>query len=241
MGADVLVRCDKLVIGYRGRPLLPPCDLEIRRGSFVALVGRNGSGKTTFVRTILGLQPPIAGRVARAHSSVRMAYVGQGASLERTLPLRARDVVAWGLLSGWSFLRPSGTDHRVACEKALAEMGIANLADRPFRDLSEGQKQRVQVARMLVASPDAAFFDEPTAAMDAVAESQALAHMSRLAKERKMAIVVISHAIGIAARFADVLVFLDRDEALMLSGPPREILAHPSFERQLAPTESRHG
>jgi zinc transport system ATP-binding protein len=195
------------------------------------VLGRNGAGKTTFFRTVLGLQPPISGRVVRAPDA-RIAYVGQALALDRILPVRAREVVAWGLLEGWSFLQRGNGTRRAACLRALAAAGAAELAERNYHDLSEGQKQRVLLARMLASQPDVGFLDEPTAAMDAVAEEEAIAQLARLAHEQGLAIVVISHVLGLASRVADEIVFLDRDDAVVVNGPPAAVFAHPSFRRQ---------
>jgi zinc transport system ATP-binding protein len=240
MSAEVPLRCERLVVGYAGRPLLPPCDLEIRRGKLTMVLGRNGAGKSTFFRTVLGLMPPVSGRVVRA-PNVRLAYVGQALVLDRILPLRARDVVAWGTLGGWSFLGPGNDGTHAACHRALAEAGALELAERNFHDLSEGQKQRVLLARMLAAQPDVGFLDEPTAAMDAVAEEEATVHLARLAHERGLAVVVISHVLGLASRFADEIVFLDRDDSVVLTGPPAVVFAHPSFQRQFGALEVHGG
>jgi zinc transport system ATP-binding protein len=238
--SDVPLRCERLVVGYGGRALLPPCDLDIRRGKLTMVLGRNGAGKSTFFRTVLGLLPPVSGRVVRA-PDVRVAYVGQALVLDRILPLRARDVVAWGLLGGWSFLGPANGSTHAACHRALAEAGATELGERNFHDLSEGQKQRVLLARMLAANPDVGFLDEPTAAMDAVAEEEATAHLARLAHERGLAIVVISHVLGLASRLADEVVFLDRDDSVVVNGPPAVVFAHPSFQRQFGALEVHHG
>lgn len=239
-GPAPLLRCERLVVGHGGRPLLPACDFEVQPGRLTMVLGRNGSGKTTFFRTVLGLLPPVSGRVRRG-PGVRLSYVGQGLALDRILPLRARDVVAWGRLTGWSFLGRRNGGARAACDRALAEAGAASLADRPFRDLSEGQKQRVLLARMLAAEPQVGFLDEPTAAMDAVAEEEAIAHLSRLARERGLAIVVISHVLGLASRFADEVIFLDRDDGVVVNGPPAVVFQHPSFRRQFGALEVHRG
>jgi zinc transport system ATP-binding protein len=172
---------------------------------------------------------------------LRIAYVGQGMALDRILPLRARDVVAFGVLDRWSFLKRSNGHTEAACQRALAEAGAVDLADKSFHDLSEGQKQRVLLARMLASEPNVGFLDEPTAAMDAVAEEEAIEHMARLARERGMAIVVITHVLGLATRFADEVVFLDRDDAVIVNGPPAQVFAHPSFKRQFGSLEVHDG
>lgn len=238
MSGEPLLRCEGLVVGHRGRALLPPLDLEIRRAALTMVVGRNGSGKSTFIRTVLGLVPPVSGGVAPLRPGLRLAYVGQAVALDRVLPVRARDVVAWGLLGRWSFLRPADRKRaHEACDRALVEAGAPELADRPFGDLSEGQKQRVLLARALATRPDVAFLDEPTAAMDAVAEEAALAHLARLSRERSIGVVVISHVLPLVARFADEVIFLDRDDAVFAHGPPAAVFAHPTFRRYFGTME----
>jgi zinc transport system ATP-binding protein len=234
------LRCERLVVGHGGRAILPPCDLEIQRGKLTMVLGRNGAGKSTFFRTVLGLQPPVSGRVWRT-PGLRISYVGQGLNVDRIVPLRARDLVAWGTLGGWSFLGRANGQSRAACQRALTEAGVAELAERNYHDLSEGQKQRVLLARMLAAQPELGFLDEPTAAMDAVAEEQAIAHLAGLAHDRNMGIVVISHVLGLALRFADDVLFLDRDDGVVVNGPPATVFTHPSFRRQFGSLEIHDG
>lgn len=230
---NTLLRCERLVIGHRGRPMMPAFDLSIERGTFVAIVGRNGAGKTTLLRTLVGLMPAVGGRVVRATPALRVSYVAQASTLDRMMPLRARDVVAWGGIARWNFLRwPDPRRTRAACDRALSEAGATDLADRPFRTLSEGQKQRVLMARMLAAEPHVAFLDEPTSALDVVAEEETASHLARIGRERGIAVVVITHVIPIAARFADQVILIDRDDGLVVSGPPATVLAHPTFQRQ---------
>jgi zinc transport system ATP-binding protein len=235
-----LLRCDRLVLGYAGRPLLPAFDLAIERGRLTVVIGRNGSGKSTFFKTLLGLLPPVAGRVVRAQPGLRLTYVPQTSALDAALPLRARDIVGWGALTGWGFLRLVGPA-RARCDRALAEAGASALADRPFRDLSEGQKQRVLLARMLATEADLALLDEPTSAMDLVAEQETLAVLARQARERDMAVVIVTHVIGAASRHADQLLFLDRDDSIVLHGAPAEVTTHTAYLRQFGTPEVARG
>ncbi|MCC6994034.1 MAG: metal ABC transporter ATP-binding protein [Deltaproteobacteria bacterium] len=225
-----LIRCDKLVVGHRGQALLPAIDVDVRRGALLAVVGRNGSGKTTWFRTVLGLLPPVRGRVLHPTGKPRAAYVPQSTAIDKILPLTALDLVLWGRLRGWAFLRPAASRaDRIAAQRALVEAEAADLAHRSFRDLSDGQRQRVLFARLLVTDADLALLDEPTAAMDLVAERDAMARMHRLAHERNMAVIVVTHHLAMADQFADEVLFLDRDDQLVVSGTPRHVLEHPAF------------
>lgn len=232
--ADTLLRCTRLVIGHQGSPLLPPMDLSIRRGSLLLVVGRNGAGKSTWLETLLGLLPPVAGRVERATPPPRMAYVPQTAGLDRILPVRTSTVISWGRLRGWSFLRPfASRADRATRHRAIEQADAASLLGHGFRDLSGGQRQRVLLARVLASEADVVVLDEPTASMDVAAQTRTYARLAELAHERDMAVVVVTHMLGEAASRADEMLFLDRaatpDSGVVVSGSPRAVSAHPRF------------
>lgn len=231
-----LLRCERLVVGHRGRGLTPPLDLELRTGQFTLVVGRNGSGKTTWMRSMLGLHPPISGRVRPGIPAPRPSYVPQADALDELLPVRARDVVGWSRLRGWSFLRPvPPAGDREAVRRALAEAGAVDSAHQQLRHLSGGQKQRVLFARVLAGDADLFFLDEPTAAMDLGSERDAYRRLAALVRQRDIGVVVITHTIGVAAEHADQVLFLDPGEheegPVAAAGPPAEVFAHPMFRR----------
>lgn len=229
---DEILRCEKLVVGWGDTALLPPIDVTICRGSMLAVVGRNGSGKTTWFKTVLGLLPPIRGQVVMASPRPKLAYVPQSLEVDPTLPLSARDVVSWGRMRDRSFLRPFATrEDRRAVDRALEEAGVSELAGRSFQDLSMGQRQRVLFARMLASEPDLALLDEPTSAMDVVAERDAIHLLARLARTRRMAVVLVSHAVDIAASHADRILLVDRVAKQVVLGPRDEVLASDAYRR----------
>ena len=205
-----LVRCQRLVIGHRGRGLLPAFDLSVAAGEVMLVVGRNASGKSTFASTMLGLLPPVAGDVARG--AERVAYVPQAATIDPAIPLRVRDLVAWGRLRRWRFVKPwlTGED-RAAARRAMGDMAVGDLAERRLSELSGGQLQRVLLARMLAGDAQLAVLDEPTAAMDALSELAAFRRLRELAHARRLGIVIVTHEVAVAAPFADSIAFFDPD------------------------------
>jgi zinc transport system ATP-binding protein len=227
-----LLRCEKLVIGHKGQPLLPAFDLTLRRGRMLAVLGRNGSGKSTFFKTVLGFQPPVGGAIVAASPEPHLAFMAQAATIDPLVPLRAREVVTLGTLSGWDFFGANSKQRRLAAEAALKAVEASDLAASFVRDLSEGQRQRVLLARLLAAGADAVFLDEPTAAMDAVAEQNAMALLKQWSHTHGMAVVIITHLLGLVRRYADDVLYLDRDDGLAVVDSPDAIFSHPTFRRQ---------
>jgi zinc transport system ATP-binding protein len=223
------IRCEGLVVGYGGNALLPAVDLEMTCGQFWAVVGRNGSGKTTFFKTLLGLIPPVSGRVEHPGGPVRIAYLAQRATFDALYPVSVLQVVAMGTVHGWSFLKPSLGKDRVAAKQALEEVGLAHVAQRTFRSLSEGQKQRVLFARMIASGAPIALLDEPTVAMDAVAEREAMKLLDSLRRRHHLTVVVVTHYLKVARETAEHLLFVDPDGRNSIVGTPDDVFANPAF------------
>ncbi len=230
--------CRGLVIGYAGRALLPPIDLTLARGQVTLVAGRNGAGKSTWLKSLLGLLPPVAGAVEVSPAAVRMSYVPQAAELDRLAPVRAARVVSWGRLRGWQFLSPLASRRdRTAIRAALTETDASELAQQPFQALSGGQQQRILFSRLLASDADIALLDEPTAAMDVPAQAAAYRRIAELATRRQMAVVVVTHNLAAAIAHADSVLLLDRREpvadGLVLRAAPEDAIAHPDFVRTI--------
>lgn len=224
---EPLLRCEGLVVGYRGEGILPPIDFTLHCGELCAVVGRNGAGKTSWFRTLLGLNAPIAGRVEHCVDPLPMGYVSQQSAVEPIVPLLARDVVAMGLERGRSYLRPGlGRKMRRRVRECMEQVGALELEHVRFGELSEGQKQRVRVARLLAGEPRVAVLDEPTAAMDLVAEEQTLDLIHGLSRSHSMAVLIVSHQLPAVARIADKMLFVDRASQEVVQGTPEEVARH---------------
>lgn len=225
----MLARCRALEVGYVGHAILPPIDLEIRAGEVWAVIGRNGAGKTTWLKTLLGLQAPVHGKVELARPDLRFSYLPQRKAIDELYPLLGRDVVRMGFERGLSFLRPWLGGEPPEVSRALEEMGVAHLADMPYRSLSEGQKQRILFARLAVSRSELAVLDEPTSAMDQVAEREAFELLDGLRRRHGLAIVIVSHYLGMVKQFADRALLLDRDTATAITGRPQQVFSDSRF------------
>jgi ABC-type Mn2+/Zn2+ transport system ATPase subunit len=211
-------------LGYARDPMLAGVDLEVLPGDFLAVVGPNGGGKTTLLRSLLGVLPLVEGeRVQRG--PLRVGYVPQRDHVDAYWPLTVADVVLMGrypLLAPGR--RPGGAD-RQAVMLALGRVGIAELAVRPFRTLSGGQRQRTLIARALAADPELLALDEPTNGMDPAAELEAMDVLRQLHGNGRLAVVMVSHRIEAVANYAARLAFVDKDQRLWRVGPLEAMLS----------------
>jgi len=221
LDSDLLLECGGLSIGYGKVPFLSGIDLFIRRGDFLALVGPNGAGKTTLLHTLMGLNRPVSGRVLRM-TDLQVGYVPQKGTHDPIFPLSALDVVRGaGGGRGTSRLRLGAED---TARAALDQAGVSDLAGTLFRTLSGGQQQRVLLARALSRSPDLLALDEPTAGMDLPGERDLMDLVQRIALERGMAVVLVTHQLWLAARHAGRIALVNKDLGQFVLGPTPELV-----------------
>ncbi len=193
MGA--LLRLQGAAFGYEGRPIIAGVDLEVGPGQFLGIVGPNGGGKTTLFRGMLGLIPPLAGRVERLTRSI--GYVPQRESLDPLFPLRVDEVVHMGAYGRLSGLRRLRADERELARECLARVGLTERARDLFALLSGGQRQRVLVARALMAKPELLLLDEPTTGVDRSAQRAILGLLRELNDREGLTILLVSHEIAL--------------------------------------------
>jgi len=213
-------------------------NLAVRRGTMVAILGPNGSGKSTLLRGLLGTVPLQEGEVfhdglplhrySRRELALRIGVVAQ---LEEVpFPVRVRDLVAMGRYPHLGPWRAEGARDREAVASALERCGAAEFADRPFDTLSGGERQRVRIARALAQEPSTLVLDEPTSALDVHYEMAIFELLSALTRECGVTVVLVTHHLNLAARFADDLLLLHRGEQAA-HGSPVEVLRRDVLER----------
>ncbi len=225
-----------LAIGHRGRRIGEGIDLGLAAGRTLALLGPNGGGKTTLLRTLLGLLPAIAGEVrldGRLLSEIPvrerarlMAYVPQ--SHAGTFAFTVEQVVLMGRTAHASaFAPPSSRDRAVACD-ALDRLGLSALAQRPYTMISGGERQLALVARALAQEPRVVVLDEPTASLDFGNQGRVLGRMRALAASG-LAVLFTTHDPNQALRYADEVAML-RGGRVLRHGVSREALARETLE-----------
>ncbi|MEU3597830.1 metal ABC transporter ATP-binding protein [Streptomyces sp. NPDC006798] len=206
------------------RPVLRGIDLTVARGEVVALLGANGSGKSTAVRSVIGRVPLTAGRVElfgtelrRFREWARVGYVPQRTTAASGVPATVREVVTSGRLSRARLGLLSRSD-RAAVDRAIGLVGLADRAKDPVEALSGGQHQRVLIARALAAEPELLIMDEPMAGVD-LASQQVLADTLRDQVSAGTTVLLVLHELGAVEPLIDRAVVL-RDGCVVHDGPP---------------------
>ncbi len=225
---DVLIRASGLVLGYGPDPVLRGVDLEIRAGEYWFLVGLNGTGKTTFVRSLFDLVPPAAGTLwidPERAGRERVGFVPQRCALNPSLPTTVRELVVLGLVG----LTLPAAERADRLATALAEVGLGGRERHDYWSLSGGQRQRVLLARALVRRPNVLVLDEPETGLDPAAEERLLDLLARINRERGVTLLYVSHDLENVRRHA-THVALFRDGTIH-AGPVAEVLTHANLER----------
>ena len=188
-----LIAIENMYAGYNGNLVLKAIDLKIYEQDFLGIIGPNGGGKTTLVKTILGLLKPFSGRIIFEDEQLknRIGYMPQTHLIDRKFPIIVSEVVESGLISEKNLSRSAIKDRT---KETIRQMDIENIAGKAIGELSGGQLQRTLLARAVINNPELLILDEPYSYVDKRFES----HFYELLMEinQKTTIILVSHDIG---------------------------------------------
>ncbi len=224
-----MIELRNITLGYGARTLVEGASATFARGELSALLGRNGTGKSTLLRAVAGLAHPTHGTIMLDGRAVSSLPPKEAAALAafvstdvvRVQNLRAYDAVALGRApyTGW-FGRLTPADHDAAA-RALALVGMQEFASKGLDTLSDGERQRVMIARALAQDTPIILLDEPTAFLDLPNRYEIFALLRRLAHDEGKTIICSTHDLGIALGACDTLAMIDNRH--LMHGPVAEI------------------
>jgi zinc/manganese transport system ATP-binding protein len=225
---------DRATLAYGGRVVWSELSLTVQSGEFLAVLGPNGSGKTSLLRALLGLAPLAAGQLdvlgrPPRRGNPAIGYVPQHAGFDRDVPLRGRDLVALGIDGHrWGFGRLSRTD-RARVEAALESVAARVYADAPIGRLSGGEQQRLRIAQALVGDPQILLCDEPLASLDMRYQQEITELIGDWARDKRGTVVFVTHDVNPVLGLANRVVFVVNGR--WAAGSTDEVLTSESMSR----------
>ena len=233
MRNNTAVSINDLTVAYDDKPVLWDIDLDIKKGTLMAIVGPNGAGKSTLIKAMLNLIKPITGCISFFGSSYKkerskIAYVPQRGSVDWDFPTTALDVVEMGRYGkiGW-IKRVRKSDRKIAVD-AIKKVGMEGFEKRQISQLSGGQQQRIFLARALVQDAEIYFMDEPFQGVDAKTEKSIINILKKLRDEGKT-VIVVHHDLQTVEEYFDYIAFIN--VAVISSGKVKEIFNRENIEK----------
>ena len=232
-----------LTTGYRSKRgehvVSKQITATLQAGELTCLLGPNGAGKSTLLRTLAAFQPPLSGEML-LDGQLLQEYTAQQLAMRIGVVLterpsikgmRVREMVAMGRSPYTGFWGGLKAEDEKAVDEAIAQVGIRNLERRQVDTLSDGERQKVMIAKALAQQTPIIFLDEPTAFLDFPSKVEMLLLLRRLAREMQKTVFLSTHDIELALQTADRLWLMGRDTEELIIGTPRELAATGALPR----------
>lgn len=227
-----ILKAEDLVVGYENKKVVQGINFEVKEGDVLCLLGANGSGKTTILRTLSGLLKPLEGKVLLKNENL---YHIPENKVAKQLAVVLTERKSMGLLTAFEvaamgryvhtdfFGKLKEHDIKIVTE-ALKMVNAINLADRYIHQLSDGEKQKIFLARALAQEPKLIIMDEPTSFLDVRHKAELVHIINKLSKERNITIIASLHEIGLAIRCSDMLMLV-KDGEILDYGQPDKVMS----------------
>ncbi len=212
-----VISLDNVSVKYGSNIILEKINLHVKEKEIVSIVGPNGGGKTTLIKTILGFKEHFEGNAkvlnlppSKISRSGLVGYLPQKQEDNYNVPVSAYDVVAFSRYARKKILERLTSQDREIIEMSLDKTGMLDLANHPFNELSGGQRQRILIARALALKPRLLILDEPSTGLDRVAQDSFYNLLTTLRENENITILLISHDIGAVSVIVDKIACLNR-------------------------------
>lgn len=242
MNSSEILSCRDLTIGYSSKKggekkVSEDLNLKLNKGEIISLIGPNGSGKSTLIRTLTGIQPPLKGEVYIKGRDIRTFSPEEKAktlSVVLTTPVQAGNLTAFDIvaLGRYPYTNWAGTltddDEKIVLD-ALGSTGAKNLAYRFIHELSDGERQKVMIARAVAQDPDLMVLDEPTAFLDFPHKIETMRVLKEVAHHSGRTILLSTHDLNLAIRCSDRLLIM-KNNGDFKSGTPEDLILSGDLE-----------
>lgn len=224
-----MIGLQHITIGYANAAVFKDLDVRFERGRLVGLIGDNGVGKSTLIKTLCGYLPPLEGELlVDGQAADRYTIQQLSKVLSIVLPekitgfnLKAYDVVASGRIPYINaFSRLTEEDH-AAIAKAIADIGIEQIRHKLMEELSDGQRQKVMIAKSLAQQTPVIILDEPTAFLDYTSRHQLFGILRQLCTAQNKLIIVSSHDLDLVFKYADDVLLMEKNNQYSFDAPAK--------------------
>ena len=205
-----LITCQNVSFSYEGNIAVSGLDFEVQAGNYLCVVGENGSGKSTLIKGLLRLKSPYQGSILMGEGlrANEIGYLPQQTVAQKDFPASVYEVVLSGRLGSRGILPFYSKKDKEIVEYNIERLDIADLKKRCYRELSGGQQQRVLLARALCAAKKLLLLDEPVSGLDPLVTQELYQLIEKINKEMGLTIIMISHDIGSAVKYASHILHL---------------------------------
>lgn len=210
----MIFECKDVTLGYENKVVAKNLNFKIDQGDYLCVVGENGTGKSTLIKTLLGLIKPLNGEVianvqGKNHKGV--GYLPQQTQAQKDFPASVWEVVLSGVLNNDHRCPFYNKKDKAEAEKNMEKLNILDLKKRCYRELSGGQQQRVLLARALCATDSILILDEPVTGLDPAASMELYETIKDLNKKENVTIIMVSHDIKNALNYATHILHLEQE------------------------------
>ncbi len=214
MNGTYYISAEQMTVGYDGKPLIENIDIGVRRGEILTLIGPNGSGKSTILKSMIKQLKLIAGTVVldgRDMAGLRERDIAKKLAIVMTERIKAELLTCWDIAATGRYpytgrLGLLSKEDRAIVDAALETVHAMDFADRPFSAISDGQRQRILLARAIAQQPEIIVLDEPTSFLDVKHKLELLDILKRMVRENNVAVIVSLHELDLAEKISDRVV-----------------------------------
>lgn len=213
-----LMHIENLSVGYGKKSIVTGASLTVNRGEMLALIGRNGTGKTTLLKSLAGIQKPLGGKIlineknlyaltARERASLVSIVLTNRISLQGINVRTLLEMGRYPSLRLFPFLQKKNeAEVNKLVNSCMTSLGISELANKPLAQISDGELQKAMIARSLVQQTPLILMDEPTAFLDYIAKEELFAQLKKLVNEENISILFSSHDIALVKKYSDRII-----------------------------------